>query len=131
MTSPNTVLLVEDNSDNLLIYSTALRHHGYHVVEATDGEAALAAARTVAPDVILMDVAIPLIDGWEVTRRLKGDPSTAGIPVVALTAHALDTDREKAMAVGCDRYISKPAAPQVVIEAVKKYARRAPAQSIG
>lgn len=116
------VLLVEDNADNLIIYSTVLRHFGYEVVEATDGPRALEAARTINPAVILMDVSIPLVDGWEVTRQLKADPATAGVPIVALTAHALESDRAKALAVGCDDYISKPAEPQKVLEAVRKYA---------
>ena len=84
-----TVLLVEDNEDNLAIYTAILTHSGYSVIVATDGEAALAAVRERRPGLILMDVSIPKIDGWEVTRRLKADPATAEIPIVALTAHAL------------------------------------------
>lgn len=117
----HTVLLVEDNADNLNIYSTILRHFGYDVLEATDGLAALELASTRQPGIILMDVSIPLLDGWEATRRLKADPATSHIPVIALTAHALAADRETATAVGCDGYISKPAEPQAVVDVVRQY----------
>ena len=116
-----TVLLVEDNEDNLRIYSTILTHSGYSVIEAVDGEAALAAARERNPSMILMDVSIPKIDGWEVTRRLKADAATAEIPVVALTAHALSADRQMAKDVGCDGYISKPADPVEVLAEVRRH----------
>jgi two-component system, cell cycle response regulator DivK len=115
-----TVLLVEDNEDNLAIYSTILKHSGYSVIAATDGEAALVAAREHRPGLILMDVSIPRINGWEVTRRLKADPATAAIPIVALTAHALASDRDMARAVGCDGYISKPADPVDVLAEVRR-----------
>jgi two-component system cell cycle response regulator DivK len=115
-----TVLLVEDNEDNLVIYTTILKHSGYSVIPATDGEAALAVARERQPGLILMDVSIPKVDGWEVTRRLKADPATADIPIVALTAHALASDREMAIAVGCDGYIAKPADPVDVLAEVRR-----------
>jgi len=119
MSSRKTVLLVEDNEDNLIIYSTILRFGGYRVVEAHDGRAALAAARSANPDLILMDVSIPYIDGLEVTRRLKADPATRHVPIIALTAHALSSDRERALEAGCDGYISKPAEPRFVLDAVR------------
>ena len=103
-----TVLLVEDNDDNLRIYSTILTYSGYSVIEATDGEAAIAAAREHHPGLILMDVSIPKIDGWEATRRLKADAATRHIPVIALTAHAMSSDRVKALEAGCDDYDTKP-----------------------
>jgi CheY-like chemotaxis protein len=115
-----TVLLVEDNEDNLAIYTTFLTHSGYSVIAANDGEAALVAARERRPGLILMDVSIPKIDGWEVTRRLKADPATADIVIVALTAHALASDREMARSVGCDGYISKPADPVDVLAEVRR-----------
>jgi CheY-like chemotaxis protein len=120
MTTPH-VLLVEDNLDNRIIYSTALTHAGYTVVEAEDGPAAIASVQHNPPGLILMDVAIPMIDGWEVTRRLKADSATNQIPIVALTAHALESDRLKAQEVGCDGYIAKPALPADVIAAVKQW----------
>jgi two-component system, cell cycle response regulator DivK len=122
MTGTNkTVLLVEDNEDNLVIYSTILRHSGYNVIEARDGQAGIDAAQREHPAIILMDVSIPLIDGWEATRRLKADPATAMIPIIALTAHALATDQQKAVDAGCDGYIAKPAEPRVVLAAVRRH----------
>lgn len=120
MPSRKTVLLVEDNEDNLVIYTTILRFGGYRVVQARDGRAALDAARTVAPDLILMDVSIPYVDGLEVTRRLKSDPATRPIPIIALTAHALPSDRDRAFEAGCDGYISKPAEPRAILAAVRR-----------
>ena len=115
-----TVLLVEDNEDNLRIYSTILTYAGYNVLEATDGEVALSSARSAQPDLILMDVSIPKIDGWEVTRILKADPATSSIPVLALTAHALASDRERAEGIGFDGYIPKPAEPRLVLAEVER-----------
>lgn len=115
-----TVLLVEDNEDNLRIYSTILNFAGYRVIEAMDGEAGLESARRDKPDLILMDVSIPKIDGWEATKILKADPATASIPIIALTAHALVSDRERAEEVGFDGYIAKPAEPRVVLTEVER-----------
>ena len=120
MAQAPTVLLVEDNDDNLRIYSTILSYAGYHVLEATDGEAGLATARSGQPDLILMDVSIPKIDGWEVTRLLKSDPATSSIPIVALTAHALASDRQRAQEIGFDGYIPKPAEPRLVLAEVER-----------
>jgi two-component system cell cycle response regulator DivK len=120
MPSPPTVLLVEDNDDNLKIYSTILTHAGYRVLEATDGEAGLNSARANHPDLILMDVSIPKIDGWEVTRLLKADAATSSIPVIALTAHALVSDRERAAKIGFDGSIAKPAEPRLVLSEVER-----------
>ena len=118
MSAP-VVLLVEDNEDNLRIYSAYLSYSGYRVLEATDGEAAILIARAELPALILMDVSIPKIDGWEATRRLKADPLTAGIPVIALTAHALAADQARVVEVGCDGCIPKPAEPRLVLEEVR------------
>jgi CheY-like chemotaxis protein len=122
-----TVLIVEDNEDNLLIYSTILRYSGFTVIEARDGQAGLDAARQDHPGLILMDVSIPIIDGWEATRRLKADPETRDIPIIALTAHALASDQQKAMEAGCDDYIPKPAEPRIVLAAVQRYLGEVPA----
>jgi CheY-like chemotaxis protein len=89
------------------------------VLEARDGEIGILTAQREHPDLILMDVSIPLIDGWEATRRLKADPATADIPIIALTAHALESDRERATAVGCDGYLPKPAEPRLVLATVQ------------
>src|SRR6185312_5317175 len=98
----NTVLLVEDNEDNRIIYATALRYAGYEVLEAITGTEGVALARTHLPDLILMDISIPEIDGWEATAILKADPSTQHIPIVAVTAHALPGDRQRSVDAGCD-----------------------------
>jgi CheY-like chemotaxis protein len=116
-----TVLLVEDNEDNRIVYSTILQHFGYVVMEALNGEEGIAKARAERPDLILMDISIPVIDGWEATQVLKRDPETRGIPIIALTAHALASDREKAMEVGCDSYLAKPCEPKAVVSEVEKF----------
>jgi CheY-like chemotaxis protein len=103
-----TILLVEDNELNRDMLSRRLMRKGYQVLIAEDGAKGLSAAMEGKPDLILMDMSLPVIDGWEVTRRLKAEPETRAIPVIALTAHALSTDREKAMAAGCDDYDTKP-----------------------
>lgn len=115
-----TVLLVEDNEDNRIVYSTILKHYGYRVVEALNGEEGISKARSEKPDVILMDISIPIIDGWEATQVLKHDPGTRDTPIIALTAHALASDREKAMEVGCDGYLAKPCEPRQVVAEVSR-----------
>jgi CheY-like chemotaxis protein len=117
---PPTVLIVEDNEDNRIVYSTMLRHFGFAVDEAENGAEGILKARTNLPDLILMDIAIPLVDGWEAVQRLKKDPTTAHIPIVALTAHAMPADRERAIQVGCDGYLAKPCEPRAVVEEVKR-----------
>src|SRR5919198_5326715 len=102
------ILLVEDNEMNRDMLSRRLQRKGYSVIIAHDGEQALSLACSEIPDLILMDISLPLIGGYEVTRRLKANPSTRHIPVIALTAHALLTDRETAFAAGCDDYDTKP-----------------------
>ena len=120
------ILLVEDNEDNRLVYRTILDHFGFVVLEAADGEEGIRRARMDAPDLILMDVSIPKVDGWEATRQLKSDPATSSIPIIALTAHALASDRAKAQEVGCDGYLAKPVEPRRVVEEVQTHlARRA------
>ena len=102
------VLLVEDNEMNRDMLSRRLQRNGFDVVLAVDGEQAVKAAAADAPDLILMDMSLPVIDGWEATRRIKSAAATARIPIIALTAHAMAGDREKAMAAGCDDYDTKP-----------------------
>ena len=116
-----TVLLVEDNEDNRIIYSTVLRHLGYEVVEAQDGLRAVELARSLKPDIILMDISIPEMDGWEATRVLRQDPITKDIPIVALTAHALADDRERATALGFTSYLAKPVEPRAVVAEVRRW----------
>jgi CheY-like chemotaxis protein len=102
------LLLVEDNELNRDMLSRRLQRKGYEMIIATDGQQGVQMAQEQQPDLILMDMSLPVIDGWEATRLLKSDASTQGIPVVALTAHAMAGDREKAMAAGCDDYDTKP-----------------------
>ncbi|MBI2207845.1 MAG: response regulator [Candidatus Rokubacteria bacterium] len=102
------ILYVEDNDDNVYVLKSRLTRAGHTVVIAVDGEAGIAAARRERPDLILMDLSLPGVDGWEATRRLKTDPGTKSIPVIALSAHAMAGDREKALAAGCDDYDTKP-----------------------
>jgi two-component system, cell cycle response regulator DivK len=115
------VLLVEDNEDNLVVYRTILEHVGFVVIEARDGEEGVSRARSERPDIILMDISIPKLDGWEATQRLKADGKTSAIPIIALTAHALEEDRLKAMRAGCDGYLAKPVEPRRVVEEVEKF----------
>ncbi len=102
------ILYVEDNDDNVFVMRGRLPRAGFELVVATDGEQGVAMAETEAPDLILMDLRLPGIDGWEATRRIKAAPATKAIPVIALSAHAMAGDREKALAAGCDDYDTKP-----------------------
>ncbi len=102
------ILLIEDNQMNRDMLSRRLTRKGYEVVIAVDGEQGMATARSEAPDLILMDMSLPVLDGWEATRQLKSAPETQAIPVIALTAHAMAGDREKAVEAGCNDYDTKP-----------------------
>ena len=102
------ILLVEDNEMNRDMLSRRLTRNGFEVAIAVDGQQGVEMATSERPDVILMDMSLPVMDGWEATRRVKADPATRAIPVIALTANALVEDREKAMAAGCDDYDTKP-----------------------
>jgi CheY-like chemotaxis protein len=102
------IVLVEDNEMNRDMLSRRLRRRGYEVLTAVDGESGLALTQSDAPALVLMDMSLPGIDGWEATRRLKADPATRTIPVIALTAHAMAGDREQALAAGCDDFDIKP-----------------------
>ena len=102
------ILLVEDNEENRDALSRRLARRGYEVVLAMDGEQAIAMAQSEVPDLILMDMNLPILDGWEATQRMKAMPATHTIPVIALTAHAMSSDREKVPEVGCDDYHAKP-----------------------
>ena len=102
------ILLVEDNAENRDMLSRRLIRRGYSISFANDGVEAVASARETEPHLILMDLSLPVMDGWEATRRLKGDERTARIPIIALTAHAMSGDREKALEAGADDYDTKP-----------------------
>ena len=121
------ILYVEDNEDNLYMLSNRLMRRGYEVVSARDGEQGIAMAGSEAPALILMDLSLPVIDGWEATRRLKTEPLTRNIPVIALSAHAMAGDREKAIAAGCDDYDTKPVElPRLLEKIAALLARRTP-----
>lgn len=117
--SPKTVLLVDDDVHNQRIFETVLRHAGFVVRQAASGEEALREARAHLPDLILMDLSIPVIDGWECTRLLKADEETRHIIILALTAHAMRGDQERALAAGCDGYMAKPISPKKLVEEVR------------
>ena len=102
------LLLVEDNEMNRDMLSRRLARRGYEVVVAEDGEAGIRMAASAAPALILMDLSLPGLDGWEAARRIKADPVTRGIPIIALTAHAMAGDRERALVAGCDDFDTKP-----------------------
>ncbi len=102
------ILYVEDNEDNVYMLTRRLRRNGHEVIVAADGEQGLAMARAEAPALILMDLSLPVMDGWEAARRLKATPETRDIPIIALSAHVLTGDKEKALAAGCDDYDTQP-----------------------
>jgi two-component system cell cycle response regulator DivK len=102
------ILLVEDNEMNRDMLSRRLQRRGYQVVLALDGQSGVEMTQSQAPDLVLMDMSLPVLDGWEAARRLKADAITRHIPVIALTAHAMSSDREKALEAGCDDYDTKP-----------------------
>ncbi len=114
------VLLVEDNLHNRRIFSGILKHFGFRVSEAEDGEQALEMVQVDPPDLILMDLSLPVMDGWEATRRIKALDACKDIPVLALTAHAMSGDRERALDAGCDGYLSKPISPKAVATEVER-----------
>ena len=103
-----TVLIVEDNEVNRNMLARRLSKRGYDISVAGDGAEGVAVARSRKPDIILMDMSLPVMHGWDATRTLKGDPDTSGIPIIAITAHAMSGDREKALEAGCDDFDTKP-----------------------
>jgi CheY-like chemotaxis protein len=119
------ILLVEDNEMNRDMLSRRLQRKGYDVVMAVDGEEGVAMASTQSPDLILMDMSLPVLNGWDATRRIKADSALAVIPVIALTAHAMASDREQALAAGCDAYETKPIDLPQLLEKIESLLRRA------
>lgn len=115
------VLVVEDNEDNRRILRDLLTSAGYSLVYAEDGEQALIVAARERPDLILMDIQLPLLDGYETTRRLKKNPGLCHIPVIAVTSYALSGDDVKAKAAGCDAYVTKPFSPRQLLQEVRKF----------
>lgn len=118
-----TVLLVEDNPDNREIYAAILAHCDFDVRYAVSGEEALREVASARPDVILLDISIPGIDGWTVASRLKDADETCDIPIIALTAHALAEHEERAREVGCDGYLAKPVGLQRMLEEIRRFVK--------
>jgi two-component system cell cycle response regulator DivK len=114
------VLVVEDYPDAREMYSAYLQFSGFEVAEATNGVEAIEKAQDLVPDIILMDLALPRMDGWEATRRLKGDARTSHIPIVALTGHALAGHAEGARQAGCDAFVTKPCLPDALVAEIKR-----------
>jgi two-component system cell cycle response regulator DivK len=115
------ILVVEDQEDNRQILRDLLANAGYDMIEAEDGEAALVQASSQHPDLILMDIQLPLLDGYEATRRIKADPATQAIPIIVVTSYALSGDEEKARAAGCDAYVAKPYSPRALLAKIREY----------
>jgi len=122
------ILYVEDNDDNVYMLRGRLTRAGFAVAVATDGEQGVAMAASEAPDLILMDLSLPVLDGWEATRRLKGAPATRPIPIIALSAHAMEGDRAKAIAAGCDDYDTKPVDFPRLLEKIRTLLAKEPAR---
>lgn len=116
------ILYVEDNEDNIYVIKNRLGRAGYTVLIATDGEQGVSMAAAERPDLILMDLRLPVLDGWEATRRIKAQPETRDIPIIALTAHAMTGDREKALEAGCDDFDTKPVEMPRLLEKIRALA---------
>jgi two-component system cell cycle response regulator DivK len=115
------ILVVEDQEDNRRILRDLLRSAGYDLVEAENGEAALALVKSQRPNLILMDIQLPLMDGYEATRRIKADRDLQSIPIIAVTSYALSGDEDKARAAGCDGFVTKPFSPRQLLAKIKEY----------
>ena len=120
MAGPPLVLLVDDAEDNREVYAQYLTFAGFRVEFAVDGIEAIEKAESVHPDVIVMDLSLPRLDGWEATRRIKAAPSTRDIPVIALTGHAVSESKRRAQEVGCAGYLTKPCLPDVLVSEIRR-----------
>lgn len=118
------VLLVEDNEMSRDMLSRRLTRHGFEVVCAVDGQQAVELARSEAPDIILMDFSLPVVDGWEATRRVKADDATRDVPVIGLTAHAMSGDHKRAIEAGCDDYDTKPVDLDRLINKIERLTKK-------
>jgi two-component system cell cycle response regulator DivK len=115
------ILVVEDQPDNRQILRDLFESAGYEIIEAEDGQAGVVAAKAQQPDLILMDIQLPVMDGYEATRRIKADPDLRAIPLIVVTSYALSGDDVKARAAGCDGYVTKPFSPRQLLAKVKEY----------
>ena len=116
------ILVVEDQPDNMRILRDLLTSVGYEMIEAEDGEDGVRAAVAERPDLILMDIQLPLLDGYEATRRIKADPALKHIPIIVVTSYALSGDDAKARSAGCDAYVAKPYSPRALLEKIRQFA---------
>jgi two-component system, cell cycle response regulator DivK len=121
MSTEKRILVVEDQEDNRRILRDMLTNAGYEVIEADNGGEALRSVSACRPNLILMDIQLPVIDGYETTRRLKADPALRDIPVIVITSYALSGDEDKARAAGCDDYVTKPYSPRQVLAKIRTY----------
>ena len=115
------ILVVEDQEDNRRILRDMLGNAGYELIEAESGEEALKAVETKRPDLILMDIQLPVMDGYEAARRIKSNPDLNAVPIIAMTAYALAGDEAKALAAGCNGYVTKPFSPRALLAKVREY----------
>ncbi len=115
------ILVVEDQPDNRQIIRDLLTSVGYQLIEAEDGETGVRLAQSERPDLILMDIQLPVLDGYEATRQIKTDPDLRSIPIIVVTSYALSGDDQKAMAAGCDAYIAKPFSPRELLATIRKF----------
>jgi two-component system cell cycle response regulator DivK len=118
---PKTILVVEDQEDNRRILRDLLTSKGYDIIEVTDGLAGVEAARSEKIDLILMDIQLPTIDGYEATRRIRAEPETAGMTIIAVTSYALSGDKRKALEAGCDDYVAKPYSPRELLAKIEQH----------
>ena len=123
------ILIVDDFADNRAMYAEYLTYSGFRVEEAANGKEAVEKTLRLLPDLVVMDLALPVMDGWEATKVLKADPRTAGIPVVALTGHALDRHSKKAKDAGCDDFLAKPCLPDTLVERARELMAKTPKTS--
>ena len=115
------ILVVDDHADNRRILRDLLQSAGFEILEAMTGEEAVTRAEATVPDLILMDIQLPIMDGYEATRRLKADPNTKDIPIIVVTSYALSGDEAKARNSGCDGYVTKPYSPRALLAKIKEY----------
>jgi two-component system cell cycle response regulator DivK len=114
------VLVVDDFEDNRAMYAEFLRYSGFDVIEASDGAEAVEKATALQPDVVIMDLSLPIVDGWEAARRLKAERRTRDIPIIALTGHSLERHSQGAREAGCNRFLAKPCLPETLLETVRE-----------
>ena len=117
----NKILVVEDQQDNLQIMEDLLTADGFEVISARSGDEGVAMAETERPNLILMDIQLPIMDGYEATRRIKANPDLKAIPIIVVTSYALSGDERKAREAGCDAYVSKPVSPRQLLATVREY----------